>query len=233
MRTAILSDIHSNLPALSKALSLLERSGVEQLYCLGDIVGYGAQPNECIALLREQNCQSVLGNHDLAALDPRHAQYFTKHGRIAAEWTNTILTQDSKDYLAGLPYVIETDTCTFAHASPAAPDEWEYVQSLPVAQRQFEAFKNRICFIGHTHIPLICGENLRTFVFKNDMRFLIYVGSVGQPRDHNPQLSFGIFDTEAWTYKNIRADYDIQAAAQSILNRGLPTTLAKRLFEGV
>ncbi|MEO8168943.1 MAG: metallophosphoesterase family protein [bacterium] len=232
MRLAIISDIHSNYPALTKALSFIDRSRIDQIYCLGDIVGYGASPNECVALVRERAVAAVLGNHDVAALDPSFAEYFTKPGRVAAEWTNRVLTPEHKTYLQSLPYTVQTELVTFVHAGPFAPGEWEYVQSLPGAEKQFGAFKTQLCFIGHTHIPMVCGENLKTFIFKKGMRYLINVGSIGQPRDGNPQLSFGIFDTELWTYEGIRIDYDIRAAVAAITEAKLPPMLGQRLFEG-
>lgn len=232
MRIAIISDIHSNYQALTKALSVIDRSRIDQIYCLGDVVGYGANPNECVALVRERSVACVLGNHELASIDPSFARHFTKPGRVAAEWTNRTLTPEHLSYLQSLPYTVQTELLTFVHASPSAPNEWEYVQSLQSAERQFAAFSTQLCFIGHTHIPSVCGENLKTFVFKKGMRFLINVGSIGQPRDGNPQLSFGILDTELWTYKAIRADYDISGAAKAIIDRRLPAILGQRLFDG-
>lgn len=232
MRIAILSDIHSNIQALEKALQLIDRSHVDLIYCLGDIVGYGANPNECVELIRSRASHCVLGNHDLAALDPRHASHFTKPGRFAAEWTHTKLTKENFDYLASLPYTAFTEHCTLVHASPALPHEWEYINSVQKAQRQFSAFTTTVCFIGHTHVPSLLGENLKTLVFKPGMRFLINVGSIGQPRDGNPQISFGILDTEQWSYKNLRADYDIRGASRAISENGLPSVLGKRLFRG-
>jgi predicted phosphodiesterase len=232
MRVAILSDIHSNLQALTKAFALIDRSGIDEVYCLGDIVGYGANPNECIALVRERCKFCVLGNHDLAALDTSGAQYFTKPGRSAAEWTHEVLTAENAEFLRSLPYCVQAGDLTLVHASPQEPAQWEYVLSLPIAQKQFAAFTTVLCMIGHTHVPSVCGENLRTVVFKKGMRFLINVGSVGQPRDGNSQLSFGIFDSDEWSYQNIRHDYDINGAARAILNQGLPAVLASRLFLG-
>lgn len=232
MRVAILSDIHSNLQALTKAFSIIDRSRIDKVYCLGDVVGYGGNPNECIALIRSRAKHCVLGNHDLASLDTSQANYFTKPGRIAAAWTQKTLTSENSDFLSSLPYSIQTEDFTLVHASPLEPQIWEYVLSLQIAKKQFQAFTTQLCFIGHTHVPSVCGENLRTFSFKKDMRFLINVGSIGQPRDGNPQLSFGIFDTETWAYQNIRSNYDIQAASKAILDRGLPSVLANRLFQG-
>jgi predicted phosphodiesterase len=233
MRVAILSDIHSNLQALTKALALIDRAKVDELYCLGDIVGYGGNPNECVDLVRTHATLCVLGNHDLAATDTSHAHYFTKPGRLAAEWTHRVLTPGNMEFLSSLPYKLQSEYFTLVHASPLEPQQWEYVLSLQIAQKQFAAFTSEICFLGHTHVPSICGENLRTFSFKKNMRFLINVGSVGQPRDGNPQLSFGIFDTESWSYKNIRADYDISGASQAIMEHRLPLSLASRLNQGL
>lgn len=233
MRIAIISDIHSNLPALVKALSLIDEMKVTEIYCLGDIVGYGANPNECLRLVRSRVSKCVLGNHDLAALNTTEAKYFTRPGQITAEWTNSILTDENAKYLSTLPYRLELDPLTLVHANPEAPEHWEYVTSLKNAKPQFESFVTKLCFIGHSHIPFICGEDLSTFSFKKGVRFIINVGSIGQPRDGNPQLSFGLLDTTRWTYENIRADYDVQGAAQAILDNGLPRSLAQRLFNGV
>ena len=233
MRIAIVSDIHSNLQALTKALELIDGLKVDAIYCLGDIVGYGGNPNECINLVRERISKCVLGNHDLAAVDTSQAEGFTRHGKIAAEWTHGVLTAENTEYLSKLSYRIEIPPATLVHANPSAPELWNYVFSLQDAGPQFERFTTPVCFIGHTHVPSLCGEDLRTFSLTKSVRFLINVGSIGQPRDHNPQLSFGLLDSDAWTYENVRAAYDIQGAAQAILDSGLPRPLAKRLFSGV
>lgn len=232
MRIALISDIHANLQALTKALAVIERSNIDEIYCLGDIVGYGANPNECIELVRSHARFCVMGNHDLAAVDLSVANAFTKHGRVAARWTHKILTPENMQYLRSLPYRIEQNDWTLVHAGPFHPEAWEYVLSLASAQRQFSAFTTPLCFIGHTHVPMVCGEDLQTFVFKKNLRFLINVGSVGQPRDGNPQISFGIFDRDNWCYQNVRAEYDTAAAARAITEAGLPSALALRLFLG-
>lgn len=233
MRIAILSDIHSNLQALIKALSTIDELRVDEVHCLGDIVGYGGNPNECVNLVRKRVVKCVLGNHDLASLDTSHAEHFTKHGKIAAEWTHNVLIKENSDYLAKLPYRLESELLTLVHANPAEPQDWGYITSLEDAEPQFEHFKTPLCFIGHTHIPFLCGDDLKTFLLKKQTRFLVNVGSVGQPRDGNPQLSFGLLDTEAWTYENIRANYDIPGAADAIIENGLPPSLARRLFNGL
>jgi predicted phosphodiesterase len=233
MRIAVLSDIHSNLQALTRAFSFIEENAVDEIYCLGDIVGYGGNPNECVDLIRSRARHVVLGNHDHAAVEISEADYFTKPGKIAAEWTNKTLTKENRDYLASLPLVVKTDLCTLAHASPHQPENWTYVLSLPVAERQFKHFDTRLCFIGHSHVPVVCGEDLKTFAFRKGVRYLINVGSTGQPRDGNPRLSFGLFDTSVWSYHNIRLEYDAKGAAEQIDRVGLPSVLGKRLLQGI
>jgi predicted phosphodiesterase len=233
MRIAILSDIHSNLPALSKALSIIGHIGVDELYCLGDIVGYGAMANECVDLIRTHATRCVVGNHDLAAIDPSQSNLLPKPGRLAALWTNKILSRENTAYLSSLPFRIETKSVTLVHANPARPEEWAYVGTLDDAVPQFAHFRTPLCFIGHTHIPFVCGEDLKTFYLRKGIRSLVNVGSIGQPRDGNPQLSFGILDTDAWSFEAIRADYDIETAAQAIIKNGLPDILANRLFRGI
>jgi len=233
MKIAFISDIHSNLQALTAALADADSRGIDQIYCLGDIVGYGGSPNECVDLVRQRASAVVLGNHDLAGLNPSEGDYFTKPGRIAAEWTNKTLTEENRKFLSALPYTLEVEPCTLAHASPKDPTTWQYVSSIDAARAQFAHFTTKLCFIGHTHVPVVCGEDLTTFKFKKERRFLINPGSVGQPRDGNPKLSYGILDTDAWSYENVRVAYDFRAAADVILANGLPVVLAKRLSQGL
>lgn len=233
MRIAILSDVHSNLPALVKALSIIDELRVDAIYCLGDIVGYGASPNECIQLVRERASKCVLGNHDLAVLDVSYAEYLPKDGEEAADWTRMVLKRENAEFLGQLSYTEGNEFCTIVHASPHDPAAWKYITSLEDARPQFEHFTTQLCFIGHTHIPFLCGDDLKTFTFRKDRRYLINVGSVGQPRDGNPQLSFGVLDTNEWIYQNIRAHYDVERAAEAIRLSGLPESLGNRLFRGI
>jgi diadenosine tetraphosphatase ApaH/serine/threonine PP2A family protein phosphatase len=166
-------------------------------------------------------------------VNPSDGEYFTKPGRIAVEWTNKILTDENRRFLAALPFTAVKEACTLAHASPKTPSAWQYVSSMNAVRGQFAHFTTEICFIGHTQVPALCGEDLKTFKFKKNMRFLINVGSIGQPRDGHPRLSYGIFDSDGWSYENIRVPYDIHAAAEAITSNGLPTILARRLSQGV
>jgi diadenosine tetraphosphatase ApaH/serine/threonine PP2A family protein phosphatase len=233
MKIAVISDIHSNLQALLAALSDIDGRGIDQIYCLGDIVGYGGSPNECVELIRQRAALSVLGNHDQAALNPSDVNNFTKPGKIVSEWTNKTLTDENRKFLAALPFTAKAGLCTLVHASPETPPAWQYVDSMDAARDQFTHFTTKLCFIGHTHVPALCGEDMKTFKFKKNVRFLINVGSIGQPRDGNPHLSYGILDTEPWSYENIRIPYDIRGAALAITSQGLPAVLAKRLSQGL
>ena len=232
MRFAILSDIHSNLQALQQALKLIAQLRVDEIHCLGDIVGYGGNPNECVALVREHCSKAVKGNHDLATVALSHSAFHPEAAKVANTWTFRTLTEENHRYLAWLPFRYSGTDHTLVHASPESPFDWSYIGSLDVAARQFPNFSTPVCFVGHTHVPSVLGEDLQTFKLRRKMKFLINVGSVGQPRDGNPQLSFGIFDSEAWTYENIRSDYDIDGAADAIIRAGLPPILARRLETG-
>jgi putative phosphoesterase len=233
MRIAVLSDIHGNLQALTKSLSVIRNLGTDKIYCLGDIAGYGANPNECIDLVRQYADYTVLGNHDHACLFTDYANYLPRDGKVVALWTHKILTEENRQFLAGLKYRIETDLCTLVHASPHKPEFWYYIDSLEDAGPQFDHFDKTICFVGHTHVPFICRDDLKTYKLTETGKFIINPGSIGQPRDGRPQLSFGFFDTEKWEYKNFRFSYDIDGAAEAIRKNKLPKTLANRLYSGV
>jgi diadenosine tetraphosphatase ApaH/serine/threonine PP2A family protein phosphatase len=235
MRVAIISDIHSNLEALQKALEIIDERKAEEIICLGDLVGYGANPNECVELTRKRASRILLGNHDQAAFDLSQTEHFNRHARTAAYWTNQTLTEENLEFLKSLPFQHAIDDLTFVHASPRDPDQWEYVFSAHEAKTNFESFQTRICFVGHTHIPGIFPEDLKTQKsgVTRENRYIINVGSVGQPRDGNWKLSFGIFDTSAWTYDLIRSEYDVQSASEKIVAADLPRFLADRLLVGI
>lgn len=233
MRIAIISDIHANLEALQKAFEIIEKKKVDEIVCLGDLVGYGANPNECIELTRKHTTHIIMGNHDQAAFDLAKTEHFNRHARLAAFWTNQTLTEANLDFLRTLPLNDKIGDLTFVHSSPKDPSEWNYIFSTFDAKANFAFFQTRICFIGHTHIPGIFPEDMKTQKIDKDNRYIINVGSIGQPRDGNWRLSFGIFDTSAWTYELIRSEYDVRAAADKIIANGLPRVLADRLFAGV
>jgi predicted phosphodiesterase len=232
MRIAIISDIHSNVEALETSLGLIKQHTVDEIICLGDIIGYGANPNECIDLVRQATPHVLLGNHDEAAIELSKTEYFNPFARIAAEWTNGELTEENAAYVRNLPFTIERNGLVFVHSSPYEPEEWHYILSPVDAQFNFSYFSAPICFVGHSHVPGIFCEDIWTQEVVPGKKFIVNVGSIGQPRDNDWRSSFGIFDTEQWTYENIRSEYDVNSAAEKIRKAGLPKALADRLLVG-
>jgi diadenosine tetraphosphatase ApaH/serine/threonine PP2A family protein phosphatase len=233
VRIAIISDIHSNLEALTSALKIIDAERVDDIVCLGDVVGYGANPNECIEVVRSRCSTILLGNHDAAAIDLAVANQFTLNAQLSAIWTFGVLLEENKAFLSNLPHTKKLDEILFSHASPFEPEEWHYVISEFDTREAFTSFEERICFIGHSHIPIIFSMHGKAKEVTRSERFIINVGSVGQPRDGNPDLSFGIFDTDTTSYRNVRAPYDIQTAAEKIRKVGLPRALSERLHRGM
>lgn len=234
MRIAILSDIHSNLEALQRALDGIESAGIDAIYCLGDVVGYNADPVACVELVRERCAGVVCGNHDAAVAQEESIEALPKDGQDAARHNRECLSDEQLTYLTELPNTITVENCTFVHATPDTPRAWKRLTTYPAAQSQFDHFDTEICFIGHTHVPAVMANKLGVFQVRRGHRYLVNVGSVGQPRDQNSKLSFGLFDTETFEYHNVRMTYDIDAAAQKIRDAdALPNRLANRLYEGL
>ena len=232
MRYAIVSDIHANLEALQKALEIIDTRSIDSIICLGDSVGYGASPNEVLDILRAR-CECILiGNHDEAAIDISLATGFNPYARAAAEWTAKELTEEHKEFLKTLPQEYHAGDVLFVHSSPHEPAEWHYVISTSDAQMNFRFFEEQICFVGHSHVPGVFSEDVWTRKVARGTRFIINIGSVGQPRDNDPRISFGIFDTDTWEYENIRSEYDVRTASEKIRKQGLPKMLAERILEG-
>ncbi len=233
MRLAILSDIHSNLEALERALKAIDNADVDAVYCLGDIVGYNADPARCIELVREHCAGVVRGNHD-AAVVSEDIGALPSDGQDAARHNRRCLSDDQLAYLANLPLTTTVENCTFVHATPDVPTAWKRLTTYPAAQDQFAHFDTEVCFIGHTHVPAVMADSLGVLQVRRGHRFLVNVGSVGQPRDQNPKLSMGLFDTDTFEYENVRLSYDIDGAAQKIRDTdALPNRLARRLYEGM
>jgi putative phosphoesterase len=234
MRIAIISDIHSNLEALTKALEIIDTKNIDEIVCLGDIVGYGANPNECVEIVKKRAKYVVMGNHDFAvAVDPTELVYFNSYARESDLWTRSVLTEENLEFLRSLPFTISIKNLLFVHSSPAQPREWEYIFTEAQAKVQFKYFTEKICFIGHSHLPGIFPETgLYNGKIDKNNRYIINVGSIGQPRDGDWRLSFGIFDTDTWTYENIRSEYEVDKASLKILQNGLPDFLARRIIIG-
>lgn len=233
VRLAIISDIHSNLEALTKTFQAIDEAGVDAIYCLGDIVGYNADPAACVDLVRERCTGVVLGNHDAAVANQVTPSHLPPDGREAIRHNRERLSPEQLDYLADLPLVLTTENCTFVHATPDEPAAWKRLTTYPDAQKQFEHFDTDMCFFGHTHVPAVMSNKLGVLQVRAGYRYLVNVGSVGQPRDQTSKLSFGLFDTENFSYRNVRLDYDVATAARKVRQSSLlPDRLAARLEDG-
>lgn len=239
-RIGVFSDIHGNLQAIKAVLGCLDDHGVEETYCCGDVVGYGGNPNECCELLRERSIPTIAGNHDHAALMKTSISFFNDIAREAVLWTKQELTPDNVEFLTALPMTHSSDEFFFVHSSPVRPEEWNYVLTMGEAKASFEHFSEKFCFIGHSHQPYIIEYDLSHIhcpstpivEIKPDCRYLINVGSVGQPRDRNPMACMVIVDRSTERIEFHRAPYDLLGAQRAILGNGLPSQLAERLAYG-
>jgi len=233
MRIAVLSDVHANLEALTTALERADALGAEHVVCLGDVVGYGPSPSEVVEIIRERADLVVLGNHDAAVATGEEIEVLPKDGQVAARKHREMLSDDDLAWLASLPLTSERFGATFAHAGPSHPEMWPRIETFGDAREQFTAFGTDLCFVGHSHKPAILSETLGVFRVRPGHRFLIDVGSVGQPRDHDPRLSFALWDTEEGTVGHVRAHYDHAMTERRIAKLGLPPSLGDRLRRGV
>ena len=232
MRIAIISDIHANLPALEAVLHDIERQRVDKIYCLGDTVGYGGKPVECVERVRAVCAGSVIGNHDEAVALNEGTEFLPRDGQVAAALHRSLLSEDDISWLAERPKILVADGVTFVHAAPQEPQTWLRIESLQEAQAQFQHFETDFCMIGHTHVAGVIGNKIGVLRVRPGYRYLINPGAVGQPRDGNPRASYGVLDTEAVTYQNHRIPYNIERAMEDIRSAGLPKSLAYRLAFG-
>nr|WP_272505438.1 metallophosphoesterase family protein [Salinibacter ruber] len=234
VRIAVISDVHANLEALTCCLESAEQASVDAIYCLGDIVGYNADPSECLEQVRSRCDGIVIGNHDAVVAGKEKIGTLPPGGQTAAREHREQLSGGQIDFLASLPLKLQAEGCTFVHAAPGAPSDWKRLKSYPTAREQFEHFCTDVCFVGHTHVPSVMADKLGVFEVRPENRYIINVGSVGQPRDQNPKLSFGIFDTQRFSYENVRVGYNVSRATEKIRRAGnLPGRLARRLEKGV
>jgi diadenosine tetraphosphatase ApaH/serine/threonine PP2A family protein phosphatase len=244
LRTAFISDIHANLDALDVVLEDIKGQEIDRVVCLGDIVGYGPQPNECVRRVQETCEITIVGNHDYAALGRIDTLGFNEYARAAADWTAESLDPSSVEFLENLPLTALLGEMLLVHASPSDPERWIYVLSYQEAQRQFEAFGERLCFIGHSHLPVVIeelGGEISALEFPGDVplrlhrdrRYIVNVGSVGQPRDRNPRAGYAWYDDEMDAAMLRRLEYPVEAVQKKILDAGLPPFLAQRLTDGM
>lgn len=241
MKWAILSDVHGNLEALQAVLQETEREGVNRLVCLGDAVGYGADPNACVLLLRERTDLFVAGNHDWGAVGLTDVSFFNPLAKAAIAWTARVLTRGSRSFLQTLPLVRELNEFTFFHASPLAPEEWNYILSIPEAKKEFRGLAGDLAFFGHSHLPLVWvqqpdGEvsvlEKQDVMLQEGRRYMINVGSVGQPRDGDPRAKYVIFVEDPPGLEVRLVPYDTEITAEKIIKRGFAESYADCLRQG-
>ena len=242
MRVAVVSDIHGNRHAFEAVLDDARAQGAAEIWCLGDVVGYGGDPNECVELARDRCAICLAGNHDLAVTGGLGIEDFSRGAAISARWTREVIEPDNLAYLQALrPSGVEGDW-GLSHASPRDP-VWEYVLSELLADRCFEIAQQRVCFIGHSHVALAFTRDsadrtvgaLREAGATADVRerqWLLNPGSVGQPRDGDPRAAWILLDTEAGRAEWRRTRYDVAGAQEAIRAAGLPDSLAERLGYG-
>jgi predicted phosphodiesterase len=244
MRYAIISDIHSNLAAFQAVLQDIgERGGVERIWCLGDIVGYGPDPKECIALLRQYDHICVAGNHDWGAIAKIDIEDFNPEAAAACRWTGQQLNEEEIDYLAHMPLMVTEGDFTLVHGSPREPI-WEYLVSTSIAKVSFDYFRTKFCLVGHSHVPAVFEYHadggdcllqelpLEVPLKLGGNRLIINPGGVGQPRDGDPRASYAIYDSDSNVIWHYRIPYDVTITQQRMKELGLPRRLAARLSYG-
>jgi len=241
MNILVISDIHANLSALQAVLQ--DAGKVDAVWCLGDIIGYGPKPNECIELIQEQpNLICLLGNHDAACIGELNVATFNREARIAVEWTQSVLSKGNIKFLQERPQIEVIDNVTLAHGSPREP-VYEYILDVRSARENFDFFENDFCFIGHSHLPLIFTKNSaedkvslsfpqQHQIIQLKPRSIVNPGSVGQPRDRDRRAAYALFDPEEQTWAYQRIEYDIQTTQEDMRTVNLPDRHIERLSGG-
>ncbi len=241
MKIALISDIHGNLEALTAVLIAAEQASADVIYCLGDVVGYGTDPSACLKLIDKTCRVKLIGNHEYTALGRCSTEKYTELARISSDWTRNILTDEDLEMIRQFDLDYSSDNTRFVHASPYEPEKWKYILKPDQAKKAFDCFDEAMCFVGHTHLPMIFTEvpndNPKKkighdFEPHEESRYIVNVGSVGQPRDNDPRASFVIYDNVEQEVQFCRAEYDITTTQTKISQTELPSLLAERLAIG-
>jgi diadenosine tetraphosphatase ApaH/serine/threonine PP2A family protein phosphatase len=242
MRYAFIADIHSNLAALQAVLEDIDiKGGVDEIWCLGDIVGYGPQPRECLELVKKHCSVCIAGNHDRAVVGKLELTWFNSAAAEACQWTTDILNPVDVRYLEDLPLRVERDDFTIVHGSPSNPT-LEYVISTSIAQNNFAHFTSKFCLVGHSHIPAAFKEEAGAAepihlqegvgLVLHTHRMIVNPGAVGQPRDGDPRASWALYESEGLMLRLHRVEYDIKATQDKMMEARLPIPLVTRLEQG-
>lgn len=239
MKFAIIADIHSNLEALEVVLNDIKEQNCTHYACLGDVVGYGANPKECLDIIRSMGMPCVKGNHDEYCSTEEHTEGFNPHAAQAVTWTRQQLSDEDRQWLRDLKYLRMVTSFTIVHATLDGPQRWGYVFDKLAAAASFTYQNTSVCFFGHTHVPvafmrdsMVRGGTYSKFKVEPGRKYFVNVGAVGQPRDGNPKAAYVVYDMVDNTIELRRLDYDIPKAQKKILDAGLPPRLAERLALG-
>jgi diadenosine tetraphosphatase ApaH/serine/threonine PP2A family protein phosphatase len=232
--------VHSNLEALTAVLEAIDGHKPDRLFFVGDAVGYGPNPNECIDKIYEVSDCIVAGNHDHAAVGLFDIGFFNPFAAHAIRWTQSVLSNENRERLLAMPLARNEDGCFIVHASPDRPEHWSYLYYAAEAAYQFEFFEETVCLVGHTHRPAIYvndGGNVfsvqeRMLTFQKGFRYIVNVGSVGQPRDGNPDATFAVYDRGEEILSFHRVSYDYRATQEKMRAAHLPSFLVDRLESG-
>jgi diadenosine tetraphosphatase ApaH/serine/threonine PP2A family protein phosphatase len=241
VRIAVLSDIHGNLEALEAVLGEVDRSGVDLLCSLGDIVGYGPSPAACLEIVRRRAAVSLMGNHDAAVAGLTSLDDFNEFARSAVEWTAARLDEGQIEYLATLPYTYRERELLLVHASPIEPERWHYIHGMADIDEHFAAFAERLCFVGHSHRPGVFAIGADRGVARRGecetlrpgQRYLVNAGSVGQPRDRDPRAAYVVYDAAGESITVRRVAYPVEKTQQRMRAARIPAFLVDRLGAGV
>jgi predicted phosphodiesterase len=239
MRSAIFGDIHANLEAFEVVLADAKEQGCESYICLGDVVGYNANPRECLEIVQSMGCPVVKGNHDSYASSDESLVTFNPLAEMAIQWTRDQLNPEEKRWLSELPLIVHLRGFTVVHASLDEPGEWNYVLNQLDAAASFSRQSTELCFFGHTHTPRayikdssIVGLPFDRLVPERGKKYFVNPGSVGQPRDGDWRAAYVVFDEETRTINLRRLRYDLLKTQRKIVAAGLPPKLAERLALG-
>ena len=241
MKLALISDIHGNLEALTAVLKDIDKQQVDKIHCLGDVVGYGSEPAACLELVNKTCDIKLMGNHEYVILGLESPDNYTHVARISAEWTQDRLTDRDFSLITDFEMDRSLDNLYLVHSSPFEPERWHYILSPEEAAQAFERLEGWLCFHGHSHIPLIFSEAHNrpprervghNFLPDSENRYLVNIGSVGQPRDNDPRACYVTFDMEEGEVTYHRVEYDIETAQSKMAQAQLPEMLIDRLAVG-
>ena len=243
MRYFIFSDIHGNLEALSVVLAQIEEVTPDKIFCLGDVVGYGPNPNECIELIHQRAHATIMGNHDHAVLGLTDITYFNQYAKTAVLWTRQVLAEENKAILETYPFSLSTDNILLVHSTPVNPERWDYIFNPLEGRYYLQHLREQMCFIGHSHQPVFFEQNERGDVsydrkpqlsvnIRDNCKYIINVGSVGQPRDGSPETSYAVYDSDKQVVEVRRLPYDFTLTQRKMAEADLPPFLIERLAHG-